>query len=224
MDISNKALSMFLLAAIVVSLGGTIVSLNKLGSISTTGYATTDTGTVQLTVAESVSITTNDADTVNFGTCTPYPAATTIINSENGSNTSGATAGICTMPLGIQNISVRNDGTVNANVNISASDVGENAGTGSFLAATPDASDIAYKATNASRQGTSSGGCSQATVSFGQYINFTTAGQSEFLCGNLTWGTDTANSIVTDYEIVVPSNVPAQAASVTITFAASTIA
>jgi len=220
MDISNKALSMFLLAAIVVSLGGTIVSLNKLGSVSTTGYAT-DTGTVQLTVAQSVSITTSDADTVNFGTCTPFPGGAVTINSENGSNTSGAN-GICGY-ASIQNISVRNDGTVDASLNISASNVGDNAGSGTFLDSTPDASDIAYKVTNASRQGGSSGGCSASTTPFGVYKNFTVSGQSEDLCGNLTWGASSPNSVVTDYQIVVPSNVPEQSASVTITFDARTL-
>ncbi len=221
MDISNKALSMFLLAAIVVSLGGTIVSLNKLGSISTTGYATSDQGTVQLTVDASVSITTSDADTVNFGTCTPYSGGAVTINSENGSNTSG-TNGICGY-ASIQNISVRNDGTVDANVTISASDVGDNAGSGTFLAATPDASDIAYKATNASRHASGQGGCSAAGVEFNVYHNFTTPNQPEPLCNNLTWGGTGPNSVVTDYEIVVPSNVPAQSASVTIDFQAHTI-
>jgi len=68
MDISNKTLALFLLGAIVVSLGGTIMSLNKLGDISSVGLVT-QTGTVNLAIESSLSITTQDRDTINFGTC-----------------------------------------------------------------------------------------------------------------------------------------------------------
>lgn len=223
MDISNRALAMFLLAAIVVSLAGTLTSINKLGSLTPTGYASTATGTVDLTVAGSLSVTTQDANAINFGSCTPVPGLQVVINSENLTNTSGDN-GICTY-ASIQNISARNDGTVDANVTIQASDVGENAGGGTFLASAAGTSDIAYKITNASRQATSSGGCSAATRAFDQYWNLTASATEFPLCANLTWGAvGNPNSVVTDFEIVVPENVPTQAASVTITYTANTIA
>lgn len=56
MDISNKTLAMLLVAAVVVSLAGTIISLNKLSSLSTTGYATSTTGTANVQVNTSASI------------------------------------------------------------------------------------------------------------------------------------------------------------------------
>ena len=70
MEISNKTLAMFLVAAIVISLAGTIISLNKLGTITgnpATGYASLNTtATAQLTVN-----TTSDIrfliSTVNWG-------------------------------------------------------------------------------------------------------------------------------------------------------------
>lgn len=225
MDISNRALAMFLLAAIVVSLAGTITSLNRLGSISTTGYASTDTGTVQLVVAGSLSITTADATpSINFVGCVPYPGGSVSINSENSSNTSGAN-GICGY-ASIQNITVRNDGTVDANVTIQSNEVGELEGSGSFLEATPDASDIAFKAENHSRDTGSTGGCSSLVGNvnaFTQYTNFTATGTKHPLCANLTWGEDTTNSLTTDFEIVVPRNVAAQTATATITYTAHTI-
>jgi hypothetical protein len=67
MEISNKTLALFLVGAIVVSLAGTIVSLNKLDALTTTGYATdTDSGTATLTVQTLASIKFA-INTVNFG-------------------------------------------------------------------------------------------------------------------------------------------------------------
>ena len=49
MEINNRALVLFLVAAIVVSLAGTIISLNKLGTLRyTTGLAASDTATATL--------------------------------------------------------------------------------------------------------------------------------------------------------------------------------
>jgi hypothetical protein len=65
MELTNKTLAMFLVAAIVVSLAGTIISLNKLGTLSTTGYATdTDTATasVQVNTTTSIIFTTATID------------------------------------------------------------------------------------------------------------------------------------------------------------------
>ena len=58
MEISNKTLAILLLAAVAVSLGGTIISmnsLNRLGEITTTGYATDPTGIVNLSVDQFVT-------------------------------------------------------------------------------------------------------------------------------------------------------------------------
>lgn len=74
MDISNKSLSLILVAAIVVSLGGTVVSMNRLNSLSgVTGYATatdTATGETNLTIQSDVSITIthpSSGNRVDFG-------------------------------------------------------------------------------------------------------------------------------------------------------------
>jgi len=70
MEETNKTLALLLVAAIVVSLGGTIVSLNKLGQIqlgALTGRATdTSPGYVQLNVTSETTITFTRA-TINFG-------------------------------------------------------------------------------------------------------------------------------------------------------------
>ncbi len=85
MEITNKTLAMFLVAAIAVSLFGTIISLNKLSSISTTGYATSDTGTATVYVNSSTSIFFY-VDAVNWGegyvNATPGAPFNCTLNSE----------------------------------------------------------------------------------------------------------------------------------------------
>ncbi|MFC1705084.1 hypothetical protein ACFLZ6_02020 [Nanoarchaeota archaeon] len=68
-EVSNKTLATLLVVAIVVSLGGTFISLNRLSSIakvsSITGFAT-GTGKVNVTIVESTTISTPD-DNIWFG-------------------------------------------------------------------------------------------------------------------------------------------------------------
>jgi hypothetical protein len=58
MDISNKTLAIFLVAAIFISLCGTLVSLNKLSSMGFTGYAINDTdlGYTNFSITSNVSL------------------------------------------------------------------------------------------------------------------------------------------------------------------------
>ncbi len=64
-EISNKTLAILLIAAIVISLGGTLISLNRLARIripSITGFGTTDTAGVNLSITgvTEVNWTTDD--------------------------------------------------------------------------------------------------------------------------------------------------------------------
>lgn len=65
MENTNKTLALLLVAAIVVSLGGTMISLEKLGQISITGKATTSgTATIEINSTYIVDLTDN---TIDFG-------------------------------------------------------------------------------------------------------------------------------------------------------------
>lgn len=66
MDITNRSLALLLVAAIVVSLGSTIFSLNRMSELGFTGRAPTDTGIANITINTSVSITFKN-DTIDFG-------------------------------------------------------------------------------------------------------------------------------------------------------------
>ncbi len=65
MENTNKTLALLLVAAIVVSLGGTMISLEKLGQISTTGKATT-TGTSTINISSTYIVDLTDT-TIDFG-------------------------------------------------------------------------------------------------------------------------------------------------------------
>ena len=67
-DINNKTLATLLVVAIIVSIGGTLISLNRLskfGGIGVTGFATSGTAKVNLSVTSSTGITVTQA--IDFG-------------------------------------------------------------------------------------------------------------------------------------------------------------
>ena len=217
MDISNRALAVLLLAAMVVSLGGTIISLNKLGSVTTTGYATSDVGNVSLTVEGEISLTLDTYNLINFGSCTPTGGAPVVVNSEGGHATSSVCPGF-TVAGADSNFSIRNDGNVNINVNITPGNRGEAHG-GDFLESASSSSAIAFR----SIAGGSAGGNGCVSGLVATYTNFTTANQIR-ACGNLTAAGvlgPTNDSFTTHIEIVLPHNVPEGEDSVLLTFSAS---
>lgn len=69
-EVSNKSLAALLVVAIVVSLGGTFISLSRLSGIGRipliTGFAGTDTGIVNITITEDLTIDTPE-NLIEFG-------------------------------------------------------------------------------------------------------------------------------------------------------------
>lgn len=207
MSVSNKTLAVMLLAAIVVSLGGTFISLNKLGSISTTGYQTF--GTVELNISTSLSITT-DGTNIDFGACSlGTDAAGITINSETAQ---GNVADSCADYVTPTYISIRNNGNLNAEVTFNVTDVGTGQG-GTFLNTGDTNSSIAYKLQNIAT-GAYQPGCAGTMSSDNVYVNFSNTNEIG-VCTNLTTGTDSI--MRTDYEIVVPT-AASEGDTVTITF------
>lgn len=214
MDISNRALAMFLLAAIVVSLAGTIISLNKLEGTSTTGFATSGTGNVSLNIQSQLSITTADSALINFGACTPLSGTEAVVASTGGANTS--ICGGFAVGGADSNISVRNDGNVNANVTIKPDKLGKAQG-GTFLDSTSGTSAIAYKTVGGGISPYANG-CQSGLVS--SYKNFTSTSTAVAACANLTSGA-TANSFLTHLQIIVPYDVATGQQDVTLTYTAT---
>ncbi len=85
MEEHNKTLALLLVAAIVVSLGGTIVSLNKLGQFeisSVTGQVTQGTATINVSSTSTINLTDTSIDfgtgalTTGVQNCTMYSNGT----------------------------------------------------------------------------------------------------------------------------------------------------
>lgn len=199
MDISNRALGLLLIAAIVVSIGGTFISLDRLDAVSTTGFATNNvSGTVNISINSSLSITMSDAS-IDFGDCALVPGEVLIINSE----ATGANQSYCSLATE-DHLSIENDGNVNANV-VLRSDV-----TGPTLFSDPS-STLKYKSTAAA----TNNGCQSGLV--GTYQSVAAADTDYAVCTNLTYGTN--RFFDTQFEIGLAST--SQTGTATITFEAS---
>ncbi len=218
MNISNKTLTVLLLAAIVVSIGGTFINLNRLSAITPTGYAPENaTGTVALELGEVISITTEDNSAIDFGLCTLDPGQPLTINSEGLGNTS------CEGFDGLMTpIFVRNDGTVPVTVDIESDKIG--GADSDFLTnqSVPPSenSSISYKTLDEGHDGetTYTGGCAGGLGSDGSYteIDSKDPGEPFSICDNLQTHS-TANSVAVHFEIFIPENT-IQGDTVTLTF------
>lgn len=196
MDLSNRALGLLLIAAIVVSIGGTFISLNKLDAVSTTGFATNNvTGQVDVSINSSLSITMTDA-TIDFGNCGVLPGKTLTINSQDTGDNQTYCDG--TFPDFLQ---VENDGNVNTNVTVRSNISSTNA----FSAAT---STLSYLTVN----GSTDPGCMSGLV--GSYAEFSAADTDYGACDNLAYGA--ANRFDLHAQIVLSET--AQDESVELTF------
>jgi hypothetical protein len=129
MDISNKTLALFLVAAIILSLGGTIVSLNKLQQVTgPTGFISR-TGRVNLTILQATDISLSNA-TIDFGTGVVNTSNTVCANrSVLSNNGTGQNLNNCwandTYAVGRPNnaagtetskIFIQNDGNINVTI------------------------------------------------------------------------------------------------------------
>lgn len=216
MTISNKTLALFMLAAVVVSLGGTIMNLNQLTTISTTGLAT-DTGTVNIDIAATVSITTEDSNLINFGQCTPLSGEAAMVNSEGTGGNQSICDGI-NEPTDSTPISVRNNGNIDAVVTVRTNATGAADG-GEFLSSDSASSSVAIRTIN-DGFGSFEGGCSGSVL--GTYSVFNTTGipGEKTACSLLQFG-GTQNSILAHIELNIPFDAPQGADGFTLTFEGS---
>ena len=219
MEISNKLLALFLFAAVVVSMAGTIMSLNKVGDVPITGYSTTQFGNMTLTVEEVISITTEDSPSISFGSCQPSAAGLIIINSEEGENTSTACPGFTA-----NQIAIRNNGNVDVEVTVSPDDVGTaEVPPGTFLAPATG-SYVDYLIVNEGYVGTgNSGGC---TGDFPEtYERFEDNSTEYEVCTQLTSssGGNTANSVLMNIQIGLPNDVVPDDYSIEFTYTAGSV-
>jgi hypothetical protein len=123
-EISNTTLAVLVFAALVVVVAGTVLNMNSWQG-GLTGFATSDSGNVSLSVSSTLAIQVNSSfNTINFTSCTPrggssYWCATN--DSQYCDGTAASANGNCTGDgLTPQYLQVDNVGNVNATVNVTS--------------------------------------------------------------------------------------------------------
>jgi len=211
MDLSNKSLALLLVAAIVVSLGGTLISLNKLNQQGATGLAA---GEVNLTITSNTSC--NIDTNVTFGT-SGKPGGLWIL-STNGTNTGYGAFSDCLATAACYGMQINNTGNTNINITLLTN---YNASTflGGPQATVDDFQGLAVNGT-ASGYSTVRPGCRGLNESW-FYINETV--RPMHICTNLTW--QDANDMLTiEYNVTIDVDTPAGGKTATITITCTQVA
>lgn len=118
-DISNKALSLLLLVAIVVSVSGTMLTFSKLSETGITGRATDDTtGITNFSINSTLSIRFNN-NLIPFGQGYVNDSIGSCVMGTNNSNPSAANGCVgFNTTVADANLTIENDGNIPANVSI----------------------------------------------------------------------------------------------------------
>ena len=120
MDISNKTLALVLVVALVVSMTGTLLSLNRLQSIGIrgiTGRAGSDQGNVTLTVSSAASLIFR-INAINFGSGTINTSAG--VNNCTMDSMGNRNAGCASFTTVTQGLVLENDGNENLSVTMNS--------------------------------------------------------------------------------------------------------
>jgi hypothetical protein len=193
MDLSNKSMALLLVAAIVISLGGTMISLNRLNEAGVTGLVG---GSVNLTISSNASCTVSN--NVSFGTA-GQPGTAVNLSTERDNTGAGFSNCVTANCTGIE---INNTGNVNLLVNFTSN---VNA-TGLIVQQTGlDPTDFQYIVTN----GTDSGGepgCGGGSAQNWTWYNVSNSATPSNICSNLTFGD--ANDIVTmEFNVTLETDV-----------------
>lgn len=213
MNISKKKLSLIIITLTIIIAISTLILITKLSSEKTTSLATYDEGLITLEIEKRLSITTIDGEFIDFGQCA-------LLGREFNITSDGLkdTENSC-LNFNQTNISVRNNGNVLARIHIQTDKVGA-ANNGTFLQTLSNTSKIAYKITNAGRLG-NEGGCTQ-TLGPQTFTVFEQSNQEYDVCERLEYiGLEgNNNSIIANFEILIPQDANLGLSEVIITFTA----
>ena len=215
MFISNRFLSLLLIVAIFFSFFSVFLSLNRLDSLKSTGFVVSDKGMIRLEIDLFLSITSQDGDFIDFGPCKILDYDF-VINSEGGEDTLTSCSNFHQ-----SNISVRNDGDALAKITMNSNVVGALRG-GSFLDSPSKTSDIKYKVSNIGRLGFE-GGCLEGIGPL-EYVPILESYVDHSVCDVLDSDYGRINnSVVINFEILVPSDTMVGSSNVDIRFSAQRV-
>jgi len=202
-ELSNRALAVLLVLTIVVSIGGTLISLNSMPK-GIVGYASdSETGTTQLTVSALTQITLTDS-AVDFGTCGLNNSQTITYrsNSTNGQSLEDADS-TCTGTFP-DNMTLENTGNKLVNLTISSNVSGAD-----FIDATSGEGSLYFAGANSEVDACSSG---LQTA----FTNFSAADTNYTLCSNFST-VNTNDEIFIMFQVELPADTTDGTKSATIT-------
>jgi len=225
-QISNKALLILLIAAIVVSVGGTLVSLYKISTMKyppeITGMASTGRVNASIEGVAAINVTTN----VDFGSGTTDGQKRHISTEDSDNygsfrNCSGATAPI--NPPQCRGMELENTGNTYINVTL-VSDKNRT----EFFSGDPVEANFTFFTANGNRTGGEVTSCKNNTAAQNDVDNVSPTTWTEvpktttLICDNLSAGY-AADTITIEFNLTIPSDEPAGEKKATITFAATSI-
>ncbi len=212
MIVKNKllvlTLGLFVLAQIVLQLDFVADSFDLDNLALLTGRATNSEGNLSINVQNVLSIVLDD-NSIDFVACTP---GETIFSDYSDGNAAGSCPGFVPDEL-----LIRNDGNLPANVSIAFSDWGE-AHNGTFINSTTNSSWVAYKITNASSHPSYMGGCVGSLAS--SWTNVTNSSHDDLLGCDYLKASSPTNSFEFDIAIFIPETTQSGNSSLLITFTA----
>jgi hypothetical protein len=191
MEISNRTLAFLLVVAIVISIGGTFLSLVKLNQFTYTGKATSDTGRANFTIESDVSIsfTTNAVD---FGTGYVNATAANVQNCTMDTNLTKSSDCVNFSAAFWGPFVLENQGNINVSVNLTS-----NATATEFIGG-----NATIRAFTFVMQENETGAC-PVNVTPTTWTAVATA--SSLICGNLL-GTDSTDALNMHIGVVIPED------------------
>jgi hypothetical protein len=201
MDMSNRALALILVAAIVMALGGTIITLNQINPDGATGMVS-GSGKVNLSISSNANcrVDTN----VSLGTGS-QPGSQYILSTDRDNTALGFQSCLDAASAGCQGLQINNTGNVHLNISFS-SDVDAS----TFLVSQTglDATDFRYYLVNGSAAINASVGCRNITNMTAQTagIPFNVATSNTLICRNLTY-TDGQDTMHLEFNITLEPDV-----------------
>jgi hypothetical protein len=223
MDVSNKTLAVLLVLAIIVAVGGTIISLDRFGKLGITGMpvvnASESTGSTSVSIAANAQITLR-VETVAFGSWRINGSTSTknctLTSRINGTTNAGNTFSPFAFLASSDCINVSNNDAPDAfELENTGSEtflnITMNASTNHTAFISGEASDLRryriIEEVNACNDGSSTGNETTGTID-----NVTT-----YICNNFNVS-DTQDAIAIQVNLTLPSTTPAGTYSDTITF------
>ena len=204
METSNKTLALLLIAAIIISLGGTIIGLNKMwlyNEQGISGLATLGTGRVNLTISQNLSCVV--MSNVTFGSGGAPVAAFNLSTDGAAGNTNNGWLDCTNIGNNCYGITVNNTGNVNANVTFASEIQGATLTAGQLLSSN---NDFVFRVKNGTDTGANPGCKVANNLNTWSVVNTTPMPA----CTNLTY--QSANNIVTlEFNITLQPDIPAGA-------------